>query len=100
MIWAVGTLLTAGVAAGPSSALLLARGRWQIIHPRRALALWGLVGALVVLSAAASVLLAAALSLSAGAAGPALAPGWIVTLTLFAWAGLGGLGIAGSLAVQ
>ena len=103
MIWAVGALLTAGVAAGPSSALLLARGRWQIIHPRRALTLWGLLGALGVLCATASVLLAAALSLSAGSAGAAdqaAAPGWTLALTLFAWAGLGGLGIAGSLAVQ
>lgn len=95
MIWAVLGPLLAGLAAGPLSAWLLARGRWQISRPRRALVVWALAGALGLVVTIVAVLVAAALSLSTSSAG---APIEGLALTLIAWAGLGGLGVAGSLA--
>lgn len=95
MMWAVVALLLLGLVVGPSSARLLTRGRWQIAHPGRALLVWMLLGAAGLVVTVASVLVAAVLSLSAGSVdGPVES----LALTLIAWAGLGGLGVAGSLA--
>lgn len=95
MIWAVVGLLLVGLAAGPFSAGVLTRGRWQVVHPRRALMAWLLVGALGISLAVAATMIAATLSLSASSAGT---PVEGMALTLIAWMGLGGLGIVGSLA--
>lgn len=95
MIWAIVGTLVAGLVAGPLSACLLTRGGWQVRRPRRALMAWALAGALGLVVTIVAVLVAAALSLSTSSAG---APIEGLALTLIAWAGLGGLGIAGSLA--
>ena len=95
MVWTVVGPLLAGLIACPPSAYLVSRGRWQIRHPRRALMVWASVGVVGLVIAIASILLAAALSLSASSASAA-AEG--LALTFIAWAGLGGLGIVGSLA--
>ncbi|MGP9695874.1 hypothetical protein ACT3TZ_14830 [Brachybacterium sp. AOP25-B2-12] len=95
MIGAIVGLMVAGLAAVPLSACLLTRGGWQIRRPRRALMVWALAGALGLVVTIVAVLVAAALSLSTSSAG---APIKGLALTLIAWAGLGGLGIAGSLA--
>lgn len=94
MIWAIVGPLVTGLAAVPLSACLLTRGTWQIRRPRRALAAWALTGALGLVVTIVAVLVASALSLSTSSAG---APIEGLALTLIAWAGLGGLGIAGSL---
>lgn len=88
-------LLLVGMICGPLSAVALVRGTWQILHPRRALLLWTVLGAAGLGCTITSVLAAAFLSLTAGVAGP---PAQGIALTLIAWMGLGGLGIAGSLA--
>lgn len=94
MIGAIVGTLVAGLAAVPLSACLLTRGGWQVRRPRRALMAWALAGALGLVVTIVAVLVAAALSLSTSSAG---APIEGLALTLIAWAGLGGLGIAGSL---
>src|SRR5699024_1759956 len=94
MLLLVVALLLIGLASGPSSAALLTRGRWQVHRPRRAIALWGALGALGLLCTLVAVLLAAALSLTISPTGPAVQS---LTLTSIAWLGLGGLGIAASL---
>lgn len=94
MVWAVAAPLLVGLLSGPLSAWLLTRGGWQIRHPRRALIAWALVGASGLVVTIASVLVASALSLSTSSAS---APVEGLALTLIAWAGLGGLGIAASL---
>lgn len=96
MIWAIVGPLVTGLAAVPLSACLLTRGTWQIRRPRRALAAWALTGALGLVVTIVAVLVASALSLSLSTSS-AGAPIEGLALTLIAWAGLGGLGIAGSL---
>lgn len=96
MIWTVIALLLPGLAIGPTAAVALTRGHWQIIHPRRALLLWGLAGTLGLLLTVASVLYAAAHSLHVHP-GDSLSES--MALAVVAWMGLGGLGIAGSLSL-
>lgn len=91
------TLLVLGLACAPLSAVILARGSWQIWHPRRALALWLALGALGLAAATAAVLLAAGLSIIRS---PGESVGHALVFTLLAWMGLGTLGIAASFAVS
>ena len=96
MIWVVIGLLLTGLATGLLAAWIPTRGHWQIVHPRRALLLWAVAGILGLLLTATSVLYAAVHSLHVHPAG---AVAESMTLTLVAWMGLGGLGVAGSLAL-
>lgn len=87
----------AGVLLGGLSACALTRGTWQMWHPHRALLLWAALGAVGLVCAAVSVVVAAVVSTSTL---PGSSAAEALVVTLVAWAGLGGFGVVASLALQ
>jgi Zn-dependent protease with chaperone function len=89
-------VLMLALACAPASVLPLVSGRWQVWHPRLALALWLGIGTGGLALAALSVLTAAVL---VAVSGPADGIARGLALVLVAWLGLGGAGVLAAIAL-
>lgn len=89
-------VLALSLACAPASVLPLTVGRWQVWHPRLALALWLGIGILGLALAGLTVLTA---GLLVAFSGPAVGIARALVLVSLAWLGLGGIGVLASLAL-
>lgn len=89
-------VLALSLACAPASVLPLTVGRWQVWHPRLALALWLGIGLLGLVLAGLTVLTA---GLLVAFSGPAVGIARALVLVSLAWLGLGGIGVLASLAL-
>lgn len=85
--------LLIALACAPASAVVLTRGRWQVWHPAMALACWCSIGVLG-LAVFSSSIAVACLHAVTETGSPSIR---LVAFSVLAWAGLGGIGVLGSI---